>query len=327
MAQLTLSFKGRRLKVFTLPPGDCSIGRDTGCTFVIDSLAVAPEHAIIRHQDGAYHIEPARPDCELRVQQQPVGDARLLSEGDIIDIGKHTLAFSADQEPAAVNVSATPLPLPSPGWMQIQNGGHLGRTIRLNRAFTRIGRPQGELAMIARRDDGYYLSALHGEQGPLLNGQSIGGDSRKLTDLDRIAIGELQVQFFADEQHVAGAPPPDQADTQQRRFSRIPLDLGVTLRDDQNHWDTRLLDISLQGALVETPATFVAVPAQRYVLSVHLDGGPDISMEVAVAHQEDDQLGLDCKDIDVESITHLRRLVELNLGDPALLERELSALG
>jgi hypothetical protein len=211
--------------------------------------------------------------------------------------------------------------------MQIQNGGHLGRTIRLNRAFTRIGRPQGELAMITRRDDGYYLSALRGEQGPLLNEQSIGGGSRKLADLDRIAIGELQVQFFADEHRVSGAPPAGQADTQQRRFSRIPLDHSATLRDDQQHWDTRLLDISLQGALVETPATFVAVPAQRYVLSVHLDGGPDITMEVAVAHQEDDKLGLDCKDIDVESITHLRRLVELNLGDPALLERELSALG
>jgi hypothetical protein len=50
-------------------------------------------------------------------------------------------------------------------------------------------------------------------------------------------------------------------------------------------------------------------------------------MDVEVAHQENDEMGLNCKDIDVDSITHLRRLVELNLGDPKLLERELSALG
>jgi len=31
--------------------------------------------------------------------------------------------------------------------------------------------------------------------------------------------------------------------------------------------------------------------------------------------------------IDLDSISHLRRLVELNLGDEALLERELAALG
>ena len=50
-------------------------------------------------------------------------------------------------------------------------------------------------------------------------------------------------------------------------------------------------------------------------------------MDVWVAHEENKELGLKCKDIDVDSITHLRRLIELNLGDPDLLERELSALG
>ena len=36
--------------------------------------------------------------------------------------------------------------------------------------------------------------------------------------------------------------------------------------------------------------------------------------------------GLICRNLDIDSATHLRRLVELNLGDPKLLERELSAL-
>jgi hypothetical protein len=50
-------------------------------------------------------------------------------------------------------------------------------------------------------------------------------------------------------------------------------------------------------------------------------------MDVLIAHHENEELGLHCKDIDIDSITHLRRLIELNLGNPALLERELSALG
>jgi hypothetical protein len=33
-----------------------------------------------------------------------------------------------------------------------------------------------------------------------------------------------------------------------------------------------------------------------------------------------------CRSIDIESITHLRRLIEVNLGDPAASERELKAL-
>jgi hypothetical protein len=50
-------------------------------------------------------------------------------------------------------------------------------------------------------------------------------------------------------------------------------------------------------------------------------------MDVTVAHCESEHVGFHCDHIDIDSITHLRRLVELNLGDPELLERELSALG
>jgi hypothetical protein len=36
--------------------------------------------------------------------------------------------------------------------------------------------------------------------------------------------------------------------------------------------------------------------------------------------------GVLCRSIDLESITHLRRLIEVNLGDPAASDRELKAL-
>ena len=51
-----------------------------------------------------------------------------------------------------------------------------------------------------------------------------------------------------------------------------------------------------------------------------------ISMETRVAHEQGRYIGLLCLAIDLDSITHLRRLVELNLCDPNLLEREVSVL-
>jgi hypothetical protein len=45
-----------------------------------------------------------------------------------------------------------------------------------------------------------------------------------------------------------------------------------------------------------------------------------------VAHIEDDRVGVSCSHIDLDSAAHLRRLVELNLGDEAQLHRELQAL-
>jgi len=321
VAKLTLSFKDRKLKVFALEPGESVIGRDPDCTIVIDSLAVAPRHARIHLEGECWMVEPLSGEHELTIGDQVVTDSFTLGNGDVISIGKHNLAFSTESQGAP----QTPVTaLPTVGWLQIQNGSHMGRTIRLNKAFTRVGRPEGELAVIAHRDDGYYLSALHGEHGPQLNGESIGECRRKLQDKDDIVIGELRLQFFADGHtaHASGLAP-----AAQRRFSRVPLDVEVTLNDGQQSLQSQLLDISLHGALIKAPAAFEARPNARYRLAVHLEGGPDICMDVEVAHREDDALGLECRDIDVESISHLRRLVELNLGDPELLERELSALG
>jgi len=49
-------------------------------------------------------------------------------------------------------------------------------------------------------------------------------------------------------------------------------------------------------------------------------------MSTEVAHAEGHHTGLRCRAIDLDSVTHLRRLIELQLGDPALLERDLAEL-
>jgi hypothetical protein len=49
-------------------------------------------------------------------------------------------------------------------------------------------------------------------------------------------------------------------------------------------------------------------------------------MEATIVHHLANYYGLVCRDIDLESVTHLRRLVELNLGDEALAEREFALL-
>jgi len=45
---------------------------------------------------------------------------------------------------------------------------------------------------------------------------------------------------------------------------------------------------------------------------------------VELKHVEGDHLGFKCQYIDLDSVTHLKRLVELNLGDPEMLEREFA---
>ena len=43
-------------------------------------------------------------------------------------------------------------------------------------------------------------------------------------------------------------------------------------------------------------------------------------------HVEGHHVGLRCESIDLDSITHLRRLVEMNSGDSTILDREFASL-
>ncbi len=115
---------------------------------------------------------------------------------------------------------------------------------------------------------------------------------------------------------------------QERRiFSRIHFEAHVSLDLMGKKYAAYLIDISLKGALVELTQT-QAIP-RNTMGNLHVlfeDSGEEIRAEICVMHVDGQKLGLVCLAMDIDSITHLRRLHELNLGDPELLERELAAM-
>lgn len=113
---------------------------------------------------------------------------------------------------------------------------------------------------------------------------------------------------------------------QQRRFSRIPFDAQVELSQAGLKLTGPLVDISLKGLLTVQPSADLLVPEQLVLAKIALDNRAQIIMKCRLAHREATHLGLACESIDLNSIGHLRRLLELNLGDPAALDRELSEL-
>lgn len=113
----------------------------------------------------------------------------------------------------------------------------------------------------------------------------------------------------------------------RRHFFRVAFQSPTALECPDGTVEARLLDISLRGALVELPdGAPVPRAGDPCVLTLSLDDEDHIRMEAVVAYADGQRAGLSCRAIDLESVTHLRRLVELNLGDETLLERELSAL-
>ena len=112
----------------------------------------------------------------------------------------------------------------------------------------------------------------------------------------------------------------------RRRFRRIAFDARTELSQGNQRWPVKLLDLSLKGLLVQRPAPWLGDRNRIFSVDIHLSEETEIRMDVQLTHEEHDQLGFVCRYISLESVSSLRRLIELNLGDPQELERELGAL-
>jgi hypothetical protein len=116
-----------------------------------------------------------------------------------------------------------------------------------------------------------------------------------------------------------------------RRFSRILFSSDARLLYVQDgkslQFKTELLDLSLKGALVKRPEQWHLPDGTALTLEFLLnDSELILQMEAVVAHSHQQSIGLRCEKIDIESASHLRRLLELNIGDAELLSRELTEL-
>jgi hypothetical protein len=114
-----------------------------------------------------------------------------------------------------------------------------------------------------------------------------------------------------------------------RYFSRVPFHAEVELQLQERAMHVQLVDIALKGALVRATAAHAhaLVPQESCRLVLPLaDGGDSIVMTGKIAHLEGAFVGIECLNIDLSSLTQLRRLIELNTGDAELADRELAHL-
>ena len=113
---------------------------------------------------------------------------------------------------------------------------------------------------------------------------------------------------------------------ERRRFSRIDFDARVEIAQGDKNWQAQLLDISLKGLLLAKMGPYQLQPTTSILVKIILSDQTSIAMSAQVVHQTLEQLHLACVTIDIDSISHLRRLIELNIGDATAAERELSEL-
>jgi len=115
----------------------------------------------------------------------------------------------------------------------------------------------------------------------------------------------------------------------QRRFTRIPFRVPAQLElRNGGKRSCALVNVSLKGALVELAEGPAPAAGSTCAVTIDLDpgSGARIRMDGDVAHQRGLQVGIRCDELDLESVQHLRRILEFNVGDEALVLRELGEL-
>ncbi len=106
--------------------------------------------------------------------------------------------FRPSSTQTGVDPAAAPSALPM-GKLQVLSGAFAGRELELTKALTTLGRPGIQVAAVTRRAEGYYI--VHVESGkegdfPLVNGEPIGAQAKKLTDNDVVQLAGVKMGFY-----------------------------------------------------------------------------------------------------------------------------------
>ena len=117
------------------------------------------------------------------------------------------------------------------------------------------------------------------------------------------------------------------SETERRHYKRIPFIAEVILRQGEHQWQCRLMDISLKGILIEHLEGELSNPKGIFDVSLVLSEEVVINMQANISHCSEGHCGLVWQNIELEGLTHLRRLLELNMSDPEEINRELAELG
>lgn len=96
---------------------------------------------------------------------------------------------SIQQSPAAPSGAAQ-------GMIQILSGPNAGKELPLSKPLTTVGKPGVQVAVIAKRPQGYFITHVEGANFPVVNGKALDAQARQLRDHDVIELAGVKMEFF-----------------------------------------------------------------------------------------------------------------------------------
>lgn len=192
MAKIVLSLNGVILQELSLSKERTRIGRHPQNDMVIENRAISGEHAVIEMRGNDVILEDLNSTNGTQVNGQPI-KKHFLQDKDQVELAKYKLQYLAEK-PVPVVKKPTVLPVGAAA-VKILTGPSSGKQLVLSKPLTTLGRPGIQVAVIAQRADGYYLTHVEGAHAPTINGISIGKEAQMLMDGDVIEVSGTQMGF------------------------------------------------------------------------------------------------------------------------------------
>jgi len=92
--------------------------------------------------------------------------------------------------------AATPTASAPTAAIQLLTGANAGKELELTKTLTTLGKPGVQVAVIARRPHGFFITHVEGAQFPIVNGNVLDAQAHQLADHDVIEIAGIKMEFF-----------------------------------------------------------------------------------------------------------------------------------
>jgi predicted component of type VI protein secretion system len=143
-----------------------------------------PQPAVV----AAAAVSPAPKPAAAMAPSTVMATAAALAGGS---------AAVAMPAPAVQAPVAAPAEAPATvGVIQILSGPSAGKELPLIKPLTTLGKPGVQVAVIARRPQGYFITHVEGSHFPVVNGKGLDAQAQGLSDHDVIELAGVKMEFF-----------------------------------------------------------------------------------------------------------------------------------
>ena len=109
----------------------------------------------------------------------------------------------------------------------------------------------------------------------------------------------------------------------KRHYHRVPFKCHSQVTVVDRCYPCELLDISLRGVLLELdPAEPIGLGSLCNIDIALASCDIHLQFDAKLVHREESHYGFTIESLDLESMAHLRRLLELNYGDADAINQE-----